>query len=156
MTPVLGKRDLLKEATMAWCKTKREMDPASHWLSATSVSIPTGPGVCWDKKQTTAQPEEAEREIPRYRWSCTDIQCGESVGVMTSRHAENRSYPTYCKSLQHDFPSLVFSEHELVRKRGTHKHRWSMKAKHCQRLLNLWPNATSLSAPLLRAASSAL
>lgn len=40
-----------------------------------------------------------------------------------------------------DFPSLVFSKHELVRKRGTHKHRWSMKAKHCQRLLSLWPNA---------------
>lgn len=57
-------------------------------------------------------------EIPVYRWSCIDIRCGRSAGVMTYRHAENRSHITFCKSLQCDFPSLVFSEHKLGRKRA--------------------------------------
>lgn len=38
------------------------MDPASHWLSATWASFPTGPEVHWDYKQTTTQSEKAEWE----------------------------------------------------------------------------------------------
>ncbi|KAM6240484.1 uncharacterized protein M6G45_012333 isoform 1-T9 [Spheniscus humboldti] len=67
------------------------------------------------------------RENPGYRLSCTDIQCGQNAGVMTSRHAENRSHPTFFKSLQCDFLSLVFSEHELRRKRDTHEHRTTFR-----------------------------
>lgn len=80
------------------------------------------------------------RDIPGYRWSCTDTWCGQSAEVMPSKIAEKWSHPTFCESPQCDFHSLLLSEHELGRKRVVHDGRWRVKVEHHQRHLNLWPN----------------
>lgn len=121
-------------STLCWTMSWAWRLPCKVWANSEEAE--------WEKSLDKDGPAQA-------------LRCGQSASVMTSKHAGNRSHPTFCKSLQCDFPSLVFSECEMrssEEKRGIHKYWWSVTVERYQSSWVCGPVETSLSILLLGAA----